>query len=70
MEACLVLNDKNDIHGGTYEKELYIIVGVIVGLQLPGELPRCNLKPAPLYGRQGETEGRGRPLQIGTWQVL
>lgn len=29
------------------------------------ELPKCNLKPAPVQGRQEETEEGGRPLQVG-----
>ena len=35
----------------------------------PWELPGCDLMPAPLLGGQGETEERGRPLQIGRRQV-
>ena len=33
------------------------------------ELPGCNMKPPLLHEEQGETEERGRPLQIGRWQV-
>lgn len=47
MDARLVLNDENDIHGGIYKKEVDFIIVVTAGLHLPGELWRCNLKPAP-----------------------
>ena len=33
------------------------------------ELPLCNLKLASLQGGQEETEERGKPFQIGRWQV-
>lgn len=41
----------------------------LVGLQSPQELPMCDLKPAPIHRGQEETKDKGRPCQIGKWQV-
>lgn len=36
--------------------------------QSPQELPRYDLKKAPIHRGQGESEERNSPLQIGVWQ--
>ena len=41
----------------------------IVGLQDPQELRGHNLKLALIFRGQGETEGKGRSLQVGRWKV-
>lgn len=38
------------------------------GSQVPQELPRCSLMPAPTCRGQGE-ERESRPFQVGRWQV-
>ena len=40
---------------------------VFIHSAVDGHVLLCKL--APLQGWQGETEERGRPLQIGRWQV-